>query len=96
MASRFASVWSGGFLAGRRTYVLVALAVATELARWAVGEQSVWMLLDRLPSIFGDLSIAALRAGVAASAVPFLPMTVINEPIPDAVKEWIAGQQRRV
>ena len=102
--SRFSTFLSGGFLAGRRTYLLVALAVATELTRWALGEQSLWVLLDRLPSIFGDLSIAALRAGVAASAVQFLPfgsahgavMAVIDEPIPDAVREWLEGQQRRV
>lgn len=94
--SRFSTFLSGGFLAGRRTYLLVALAVATELTRWALGEQSLWVLLDRLPSIFGDLSIAALRAGVAASAVPFMPMAVINEPIPDAVREWLEGQRMRV
>lgn len=69
--SRVSTVVTGGFLAGRRTYLLVLLAVLTELTRWAVGDQSLWMLLDRLPSIFGDLSIAALRAGLAASAVPF-------------------------
>lgn len=68
--SRLFMLLSGGFLAGRRTYLLVLLAVLTELTRWAVGDQSLWMLLDRLPSIFGDLSIAALRAGLAASALP--------------------------
>lgn len=93
--SRFSSFLSGGFLAGRRTYLLVALAVATELVRWAVGEQSVFMLLDRLPSILGDLSIAALRAGVAAS-VPVATLFPIDQnDMPDAVREWIAGQQRR-
>lgn len=60
-------ILTGGFLAGRRTYILAALAVLTELAHWAIGDQSLGALLNHLPNIFGELSIAALRAGVASS-----------------------------
>jgi hypothetical protein len=56
---------SGGFWAGKRTYLLVALAVLTELARWAVGDQSLGTLVEHLPGILGELSIATVRLGLA-------------------------------
>jgi hypothetical protein len=61
-------ILTGGFLAGKRTYLLAALAVLTELIRWAVGDQSLGALLDHLPTMLGELSIATLRAGVANMA----------------------------
>jgi hypothetical protein len=56
---------SGGFWAGKRTYLLVALAVLTELARWAVGDQSLGALVEHLPGILSELSIATVRLGIA-------------------------------
>jgi hypothetical protein len=64
------STLTGGFLAGKRTYLLAALAVLTELIHWAVGDQSLGALLDHLPTMLGELSIATLRAGVASISTP--------------------------
>jgi hypothetical protein len=62
---QLSTVLTGGFLAGKRTYLLAILAVLTELIHWAVGDQSLGALLDHLPTMLGELSIATLRAGVA-------------------------------
>lgn len=101
---------SGGFLAGKRTYLLVFAAVLTELIHWAVGDQSTGALIDHLPRILSDLGVAALRAGVAAAAQTPSPgaelaasaiesrakvCISLDENIPDAVREWIAGRRGR-
>jgi hypothetical protein len=65
---QLSTLLTGGFLAGKRTYLLAILAVLTELIHWAVGDQSLGALLDHLPTMLGELSIATLRAGVAWQA----------------------------
>jgi hypothetical protein len=103
------AITAGGFLAGKKTYILVALAVLTELARWAVGEQSLGALVEHLPGILGELSIATVRLGIAhgyaaqephRQAIEALLKEMLDRaeptpPHPDAVREWIEGRRNR-
>jgi hypothetical protein len=74
---------TGGFLAGKRTYILVGLAILTEVVKWAVGDQSLGALVDHLPTMLGELSIATLRAGVASISTsdPTVEMENIASPL---------------
>ncbi len=59
--------YSGGFLAGYKTYLVSALIVLQALVRWAAGgEISFVEFLDVLfsPEVLTGLGLAALRAGV--------------------------------
>ena len=109
MPSKFLFYAAGGFLSGKRTYLLVALAVLSELVRWAVGDQTLSTLTEHLPSIFGELSVGALRAGVASSVLltppapavaqteeSFVTVQIRREDITDAVRDWIEQQRNRV
>lgn len=58
-------ILSGGFLRGKRTYILAAAMVIQALAQWAVGDMSLAELIQHLPEIVGGLGLATLRAGVA-------------------------------
>jgi hypothetical protein len=57
-------IFSGGFLAGSRTYILGFLLAAQAVASWAVGDTTLVQLIDQLPEILGGLGLMALRAGV--------------------------------
>jgi len=59
---------SGGFLSGRRTYVLGALMAAQAVASWALGDTTLPQLLEQLPEILGGLGIMTLRAGIQKGA----------------------------
>lgn len=56
----------GGFLAGKRTYILATLAFVTEMVNWAVGDATLGTLIDHAPTLFQDLAMATLRAGFAS------------------------------
>jgi hypothetical protein len=58
---------SGGFLAGKKTYLLVILSLLTAVGQWATGEVTLTELFGKLPELLGLASIAALRAGLSAS-----------------------------
>jgi hypothetical protein len=67
-------------LRGKRTYILAALAILTELVKWAVGDQSLGALMDHLPAIFGELSVAP-PAWRNWSGKPPWPAATIRPPI---------------
>jgi hypothetical protein len=77
-------------LRGKRTYILAALAILTELVKWAVGDQSLGALVDHLPAIFGELSVATLRAGVAWQSATQTPH---RENIEALLREVLAAVQ---
>ena len=52
-------------LAGEAT--LGAILALQAVAQWAVGDASLFELLNRLPEILGGLGLMALRAGIAAA-----------------------------
>ena len=53
---------NGGFLRGKKTYVLAALAVLTALAGWATGDLTA---ADALQQAWAGGIAMTLRAGVA-------------------------------
>jgi hypothetical protein len=59
-----ASLLTGGFLRGYRTYLLGFALALTGLTQCLAGDMSFAQLLDRLPEILGGLGLASLRAGV--------------------------------
>jgi hypothetical protein len=58
---------AGGFLAGKKTYLLVILSLLTAVGQWATGDATLTELFGKLPELLGLASVAALRAGLAAS-----------------------------
>ena len=58
------NILSGGFLAGSRTYILGGLLALQAVAMWAVGDQSLTQLIEKLPEILGGLGLMSLRASV--------------------------------
>lgn len=54
---------SGGFLKGKRTYILGGLLALQAIAAWAVGDMSLAELATKLPEILTGLGLMALRAG---------------------------------
>jgi hypothetical protein len=87
---KLSTLLTGGFMAGKRTYLLAALAILTELVKWAVGDQSLGALVDHLPAIFGELSVATLRAGVAWQSAAQVPH---RENIEGLLREILAEVQ---
>jgi hypothetical protein len=59
-----ASLLTGGFLKGYRTYLLGFALALTGLAQYLAGDLSLAGLLDKLPEILGGLGLASLRSGV--------------------------------
>lgn len=55
-------ILSGGFLAGKRTYILGGLLALQAVAGWAVGDLTLVQLIDQLPEILGGLGLMTLRA----------------------------------
>jgi hypothetical protein len=64
---------AGGFLAGYKTYLLVALALLCALAQWATGEITLADLIFQAPQLLGISSIATLRMALARMAPPPRP-----------------------
>jgi hypothetical protein len=60
----FASLLTGGFLKGYRTYLLGFALAGTGLAQYLAGGMTLADLLDKLPDILGGLGLASLRSGV--------------------------------
>jgi hypothetical protein len=56
---------TGGFLRGKRTYIIAALMIFNAVAQWAVGDATAVELLSRLPDILEGLGLMTLRAAVA-------------------------------
>lgn len=61
---------SGGFLAGKRTYILGALAALSALASWAVGDASAVEMLKAVAEVALGMGLITLRIGIAAAAQP--------------------------
>ena len=59
-----ASLLTGGFLKGYRTYLLGIALALSGLARYLAGDVTLAQLLDSLPEILGGLGLASLRAAV--------------------------------
>jgi len=55
---------SGGFLRGKRTYILGALIALQAVAQWAVGDIGIVELGQQLPEILAGLGLMSLRASV--------------------------------
>jgi hypothetical protein len=76
---------AGGFLAGYKTYLLVALALLCALAQWATGEITLADLIFQAPQLLGISSIATLRMALARMAPPPRP-DAPDEPEPDPMR----------
>jgi len=61
-----ASLLTGGFLKGYRTYLLGFALALTGVAQYLAGDLTFAQLIDKLPEILGGLGLASLRAGVQA------------------------------
>ncbi len=61
-----ASLLTGGFLKGHRTYLLGFALALTGVAQYIAGDLTFAQLIDKLPEILGGLGLASLRAGVQA------------------------------
>lgn len=61
----FKTIITGGFLSGKRTYILGALLAAQAVANWAVGEATLGELVAQLPEILGGLGFMSMRAAVS-------------------------------
>lgn len=57
-------ILTGGFLKGKRTYILGALIALQAIVAWLVGDASFAELVQKLPEILGGLGLITLRAGV--------------------------------
>ena len=55
---------TGGFLKGKRTYILGALLVLQALVSWAVGDLSLQALIAELPEIGAGLGLITARVAV--------------------------------
>jgi len=58
---------SGGFLRGKRTYLLGGLMAVQAIVLWLVGDSSLVELITKLPEILGGLGLMTLRAAVPLS-----------------------------
>jgi len=58
------NILTGGFLKGKRTYILGALLALQAIASWAVGDMSLTELMAQAPEILGGLGLMALRDAV--------------------------------
>jgi len=58
---------SGGFLRGKRTYLLGGLMAVQAIVLWLVGDSSLVELITKLPEILGGLGLMTLRAAVPPS-----------------------------
>lgn len=57
-------IFSGGFLAGKRTYIVGGLLIAQAVVQFAIGDIDLSGLADKLPEILGGMGLMSLRAGV--------------------------------
>jgi hypothetical protein len=64
---------SGGWLAGRRTYIIGWATFLTGIAQFATGDMSLGQFLDALPTMLEGLGLSALRAGVQGITVHGAP-----------------------
>lgn len=61
--SKLRNLLAGGFLAGKRTYLLGWMMVAQSVVQWAVGDAVDWDgLLPHVPDILEGLGFVTLRA----------------------------------
>lgn len=60
-----ADVFQGGFLAGKKTYIIGTLAILTALGKYLTGDLSLASFITELPLLLEGAGIQALRAGIA-------------------------------
>jgi hypothetical protein len=53
---------TGGFMKGKRTYVLAAAGAVTVIAQWAVGDMTMQSAADHLWQLITSAGLATLRA----------------------------------
>lgn len=77
---------AGGFLRGKRTYVLAWAGAAAELlsllAHWAIGDPAVADSFEKFAMMLVGLAVAAMRAGLESqtrAVLTALPTTVTPE-----------------
>ena len=56
------SLFTGGFLAGKRTYILGFLIFAQAIASYVLGDITLADFITQLPEILGGLGLMTLRA----------------------------------
>lgn len=59
------SILTGGFLAGKRTYLVGLGLIVNELVKWAVGDQSLGDMTQHLPAILEGMGLMSLRASIS-------------------------------
>lgn len=61
---KLSDLLTGGFLRGKRTYILGFIMALQAIAGWALGDTTLAQLIDQLPEILGGLGLMTLRAGM--------------------------------
>ena len=59
------NILTGGFLSGKKTYILGFLIFAQAVASWAIGDTTLAEFIALLPEILGGLGLMTLRKGIA-------------------------------
>ena len=59
------NILTGGFLSGKKTYILGFLIFAQAVASWAIGDTTLAELIALLPEILGGLGLMTLRKGIS-------------------------------
>ncbi len=60
---KFLNLLSGGFLKGKRTYILGGLMALQAIAGFAVGDITLQQFWQQMPEIIAGLGMMSLRAG---------------------------------
>ena len=55
-------IFTGGFLAGKRTYIIGIILIIQALGGYVLGDLSLSQLIDKLPEILGGMGLMTLRA----------------------------------
>ena len=61
------NILTGGFFAGKKTFILGWMIVLQAVVAWAVGDMTLAELITQAPEILGGLGLITLRLGVGNS-----------------------------
>lgn len=60
-----ADVFQGGFLAGKKSYIVGGLMFLSAIGNYLTGDISLAALITQMPDLLTGLGIVTLRAGIA-------------------------------
>ena len=61
---KLAYVFTGGFLSGKRTYIVGGLLALQAFAQFALGDIDMSQFMAKLPEILTGMGLMTLRAGM--------------------------------